>query len=188
VTEGDHPRVQTRVSGEVAGWLDGRSSRMHTGSRHIQAGLELGLWRSVLNLELGRVRLTLGQANCLADVLNNPVMTPAVATRPGLIYAECYDAFAIARETPARDVSSYGAKWGPDGCDAKAWEQELLDYLGKLSPAADHALTDAIAKWWNIPDADWEQGEGPATDEEIREVEVRRFTRAGITIIEEGGG
>jgi hypothetical protein len=178
----DYPRVQVRISGEIAGWLNGRSDRMHTGSRHQQAAVELGLWRSALKIELGRIRLTLDRANCIGDVLNGHAMSPAVSSRPGLVYAECYDAFAIARETPVPDLSSYGAKWGPEGSDPKQWEQDLLDYLGKLNSVADHALMDAIAKWWDIPETDWE-GREP-TEDEAREVGVRRFGYVGIEVME----
>jgi hypothetical protein len=152
----DSPRIQARISGEVAGWLDGRADRMHAGSRHQQAAAELALWRTALNIELGRIRLTLGQANCLADVLNGHMIAPMIASRPGLVYAECYDAFQIARDIPlASDVSSYGAKHGPKGCDPAEWEQDLLGYLGRLNAVADHALADAIARWWDIQGIDF---------------------------------
>jgi hypothetical protein len=169
----DYPRIQARIGNEIAGWLDGRAEQMHTGSRHQQAAVELGLWRSALYTELGRIRLTLGQANCIADVLNGSAMNPVIGSRPGLVYAECYDAFAIAREAPIPDLSSYGAKWGPEGCDPAKWEQDLLDYLGKLNAVADHALMDAIAKWWDMPEPDWEDHE--PTEDEARELEITRF-------------
>jgi hypothetical protein len=176
----DYPRIQARISGEIAGWLDGRAERMHGGSRHQQAATELGLWRSALNIELGRIRLTLGQANCIADVLNGYAMLPGLGSRPGLVYAECYDAFAIARESPVPDLSSYGAKHGPEGCDPAKWEQDLLGYLGKLSTVADHALADAIAKWWDIQDIDWE-GHEP-TEDEAREADIRLFGSVGLEV------
>jgi hypothetical protein len=175
----DYPRIQARISGEIAGWLDGRAERMHTGSRHQQAAAELGLWRSALNIELGRIRLTLGQANCIADVCNGWAMGPAIGSRPGLVYAECYDAFAIAREAPVPDLSSYGAKWGPEGCDPKQWEQDLLDYLGKLNAVADHALMDAIAKWWDITGVEWDHD---PTEDEVREMEIHLFGTVGLEV------
>jgi hypothetical protein len=39
------------------------------------------------------------------------------------------------------DLSSYGVKWGID-------ETALLDYLRSLGPSADHALSDAVSRWW----------------------------------------
>jgi len=135
--------VHVRLDGETAAWLAGRADRMSTGSHHQQARTELGLWRTVLGAELRRIRLTLPQARCVADVLHGTLTNPAVASGAGLAYAECYDAFRIARATPGGE--SYGAKHGVD-------EQELLDYLATLGPAADHALRDAIARWWAQPD------------------------------------
>jgi hypothetical protein len=130
---------------------------MHGGNRHGQAQAELGMWRDALDGELRRVRLTLAQASCVADVLNGTALTPGVSGTLGIVYAECYEAFRLAREdrsgnplpAPLGDVSSYGAKWGPEGTGPAKWEQELLDYLGRLGPAADMALRDAVARWWD---------------------------------------
>lgn len=183
-TTGDDasPRIQARLTGEMAGWLDNRATRMFgSRNRNRQAITELGLWRSVLDLELRRVRLTLAQANCIADVLNGCGMAPAVSARPGMIYAACWEEFQIARETGG-DVSSYGAKHGPEGCDPKQWEQDLLGYLGRLSPAADHALRDAIAAWWDFPGWD----ESTLDEEDSDELNIRQFATYGIQIRPEG--
>jgi hypothetical protein len=144
-------RIQVRAGGELGRWLDDRANRMHAGSRHIQARSELELWHSALSSELRRIRLTLAQASCIADVCNGWMLDAAMAGSLPLVYAECYDAFRIARDVPAGlnpDISSYGAKWGPEDSDPAAWEQELLGYLRPLSPTADHALRDAISRWW----------------------------------------
>jgi hypothetical protein len=149
--------VHFRLTEGLAGWIDGRMQRMHGGNRHGQAQAELGMWRDTLAGELRRIRLTLGQAACVADVLNGTMLTPGIAASLGIAYAECYDAFRLAREdrsgnplpAPLSDVSSYGAKHGPEGTDPAQWEQDLLDYLGRLGPAADMALRDAIARWWD---------------------------------------
>jgi hypothetical protein len=136
------PRVQVRLEDDTAGWLADRTKRMATPSHNIQARMELDMWRVVLAAELRRIRLTLAQASCLADVLNGHLISPAVSIRPGLVYAEAFDAFDIARDTPIPEQSSYGAKWGID-------ERALLDYLARLGPAADHALLDAFSRWWD---------------------------------------
>lgn len=149
--------VHFRLSEDTAQWIDGRIRRMHGGNRHGQAQAELQMWRDALDGELRRLRLTVDQAGCVADVLNGPMLSPGVAATLGIVYAECYDAFRLAREdrsgnplpAPLGDVSSYGAKWGPEGADPAKWEQELLDYLGRLGPAADMALRDAVARWWD---------------------------------------
>lgn len=152
----DDGRVQFRDV-ELAGWLRDRAKRMpFTRDRRStdgspvngQAKAELTLWRMALEAELGRIRITLAQASCIADVLNVGVLEAALGAPLGLAYAECYDAFRFARTGPAPDVSSYGAKWGPEDGDPAKWEQELLELLGALGPAADFALRDAISRWW----------------------------------------
>lgn len=177
-----NPRIQARLSDDMASWLAGRAERMHTGGHNQQAITELGLWRAVLEAELRRIRLTISQARCIADVCNGWLMDATIGIRPGLVYAECYDAFQIARETGG-NISSYGAKHGPEGCDPAKWEQDLLDYLGGLSPAADHALRDAIARWWELPDDD-ELLPEDAGDAEITQREIAQFGRAGLRVTE----
>lgn len=144
-------RLQVRVGDTLAEWLEDRAQRMHTGSANIEARSELELWHSALSAELRRIRLTLAQASCVADVCNGWMLDATMAGSLPLVYAECYDAFQIARDVAPGlppDVSSYGAKWGPEGSDPATWEQQLLDYLRALGPAADHALRDAISRWW----------------------------------------
>ena len=145
----DEGRVQFRDT-EMAEWLRERAERMPfprdrratpESAVNGQAKAELALWRAILAAELGRIRLTLAQASCIADVLAGSTMDASVAVPLGRVYAECYDAFRIARSGPGGDVSSYGAKHGVD-------EGALLDYLGSLGPAADHALRDAVSRWW----------------------------------------
>lgn len=145
---------------DLAEWLRERAGRMpfvsdrrstEGSAASGQARTELALWRMALGAELSRIRLTLAQASCVADVMNGSVLDASLGASLGLVYAECYDAFRLAREVRPgvmSDISSYGAKWGPEGCDAAKWEQDLLDVLGALGPVADHALRDAIARWW----------------------------------------
>lgn len=134
-------RVTTRLSEDVAEWLEDRTDRMNTGSTDIQARLELGMWRTALAGELRRIRLTVDQANCLADVMNGSLMDAALAGSAGIVFYNAADAFQLARDTPFPGESSYGAKWSID-------EKELLEYLQRLGPTADHALHDAITRWW----------------------------------------
>jgi hypothetical protein len=136
-----YPRVMYRVTDPgLLDWLTSRTGRMLTGNRNEQARTELGLWREVLAAELRRIRLTLAEACCVADVLNSTTLTPTVAGSIGHTYAEVYDAF-----NDAEGPSSYGNKWGVD-------EQQLLGKLRALGPAADHALVDAISRWWETTD------------------------------------
>ncbi|MFD5615142.1 hypothetical protein [Kitasatospora sp. NPDC127060] len=145
-------RIQTRVSDELAAWLDDRDQRMMTGTVHIQAKLELGMWRGALAAELRRIRLTLNQANCIADILNGTLITPALAGSAPLVYYEVADAFQLVRDSPLPyEESTYGAKWEID-------EQALLTYLRSLGPTADHALHDAVSRWWAADHKDTREG------------------------------
>ena len=144
-------RLQIRIPAPLAAWLTDRAARAMTGaSVHQQGKAELELWRSALASELHGIRLSLAQAQCVAAVIGGSHLSEHVM-RPGMVHAECYDAFAIARRSPAlAAVSSYGKQYGID-------EAELLDYLGSLGPVADHALADALSRWWALdlePDAD----------------------------------
>jgi len=134
-------RVQVRLDDTAAAWLAGRAARMHGGSTHQQARAELGLWHAVLDAELRRIRLTGAELACVADVAGGSLIRPVVSAGIGAVYAQCYDAFRVAREHDPARISSYGAKHG-------IGEQDLLDRLGALGPAADHALADAISRWW----------------------------------------
>lgn len=135
-----NPRIQARVANHLAEWLDGRAERMHGGGRNQQAITELGLWKMALDAELRKIRLTVPQASCIADVLEGTLLITSIAGSLPLVYAECSSAFDIARDTPIPESATYGTRWGID-------EQELLAYLRRLSPVADHALADAIARW-----------------------------------------
>ncbi|GAA5070418.1 hypothetical protein [Streptomyces similanensis] len=134
-------RISTRLPEALAEWLSDRTDRMMTGSLDIQARQELGMWRGALAGELRRIRLTLGQINCLADVMNGTIIDAALAGSAGIVFYNAADAFHLARQTPLPGESSYGTKWDID-------EKELLEYLQRLGPTADHALHDAISRWW----------------------------------------
>lgn len=144
-----------RASERASGWLDRQAELTHAGTRHAAAKAVVEAFPDLLAAELHRVRLTLAQACCLGDVLNGSMFEMHFGTRLGLAYAECYDAFRLAREDtsgnplPVPHLSSYGAKWGPEGSDPVKWEQDLLDLLGRLGPAADLALRGAVAAWWD---------------------------------------
>lgn len=135
-------RIQARVSEDVAAWLAERDERMFSGGTGLQAKVELGIWKDALAAELRRIRLTLNQANCLADILNGTMISAGVAGRVPVVLMEASDAFHLAREEPlAYDEVPYGTKWDID-------EKKLTEYLRTLGPTADHALQDAVSRWW----------------------------------------
>lgn len=168
--------IRFRPGDSITAWLAQSAGLARTGvSPSMQAKTDLGLLQMVCNAELRRVRLTLAQANCIADVLNGTIVDATIGAGLGLAYAECYDAFRLAREdVPIADLSSYGAKWGPEGSDPAKWEQDLLDILGRLGPAADYALRRSIAAWW-----DQFGSMSAATDDE----QVAWFESVGLRIV-----
>lgn len=158
-------RINYRLEDDDLQWLLSRTERMHQPSQHVAGRVELLMWRMVLRGELGRIRLTTAQARCLADVYAGSALDAAVGTPLGLVYAEAYDAFRLARRHGG-EVSSYGRKHGID-------EQALLDLLADLGPAADAALRDALNRWWQ--DSDTHTGDADS------------FRRVGIAIIDDEG-
>lgn len=148
-------RIEYRSSAGAARWLADRDERMPATGASVstQAAAEMDLWRAVLAAELDRIRLTVPHACCIADVCAGWMLDAAIGITPGLVYGECAEAFRIARDVAPGlqpDISSYGAKWAPEETDPARWEQDLLGYLATLGPAADHALRDAISRWWKL--------------------------------------
>ncbi|MGK5677653.1 hypothetical protein, partial [Actinoplanes sp. URMC 104] len=92
--------------------------------------------------ELRKLSFTLGQIDCIADVLNGTALTPTLGQ---IVWMELADAFEIARDSPVPDHSSYGFKWSID-------EQALLERVSRINPIADLALRDAVARWWKDND------------------------------------
>jgi len=169
---GNHA-ISFKVSDDAHAWLRdlaawaNRRDHLKPGepSPSVQAKAELALWRGAREAELARITLTIKQACCLGDVLNGHPGHNAIATGIGIAYAECFDAFRLARSGPVPDLSSYGAKWGPEGSNPQAWEDDLLRVLSGLGPVADWVLRDAIARWW--------EEDQPATAEGFAAVGLR---------------
>lgn len=152
-------RLQVRLGEGLHAWLTDRAARYASPSRHEHGRAELGMWRDVMAAELRRIRLTLPQARCIAQVIDGPLLTPGVPARLGMVYAEVYDAFRIFEDSPTNDDEAFPLD--EDG------RKELLDYLGRLGPAADMALYDAFSRWW--------ASGGKAT--------VEGFAKVGLTVI-----
>jgi hypothetical protein len=132
----------------MAAWLDSRAELSLTGaSTDMQAKADLTLLRDILTSELRGIQITLDQARCVADVLSSSILEPYVGITFGLVYAAAYGEFRHARGGPVRGVSSYGAKHA-GSAPWEQWEDALLDYLRKLTPAQDYALRWAVASWW----------------------------------------
>lgn len=131
-------RIQARISQELDSWLSERRARMHTDSVHVQGARELELWHTALQAELRRIRLTLAQANCVADILTS---TSVDSVGTPVVFSSVADACRLARTAPVPgDEATYSARFGVD-------EAALMTYLQGLGPTADHALNDAVSRW-----------------------------------------
>jgi hypothetical protein len=131
------------VDADVMKWLSGRADLMGANaSPHLQAAAELTLWRETLAAELGKVRMSCGEAACLADISHRATLDTNVSVSLSLLYGKAFDAFRADFDTT--ELSGlYGKKHGID-------EQALLNKLVRLTPTQDHALRDALARWWAL--------------------------------------
>lgn len=139
VREGIETRIQYRAGEQLFAFLVRRAIRMGTSSPDLQARAEVEIWRAVMAAELRRIPLTLAEATCLASILqgHRPSRGPVSASIP-ICYAECHQAFQLARENA--DETQSGRRWGVS-------EDMLLGKLQRLGAATDLALEDAIARW-----------------------------------------
>ncbi|MBP8880674.1 MAG: hypothetical protein KBG77_06195 [Dermatophilaceae bacterium] len=143
--------LQIGADTELVTWLNNRAATMAAGSAALQARTELTLWRDHLAAELRGTTWTLAEIGCIADVLNRPLVEPAVGS---LLWADLADAFE------GLD-NAYGRKWGIE-------ESALVEKARRLGPTACHALTAAIAQWWD--------SEGEHSADGWRPVGLRVFT------------
>jgi hypothetical protein len=125
-------RLQVDAPPITVQWLAERAVTMNSSSLDDQACVELAVWHDVMLSELRNLRktLTLAQACCLAEILRD---IPVTSRLGRVAHTEARDTFATTRDSAA-------AKWGID-------EKALLGLLWQLTPVADHALRDAIARW-----------------------------------------
>lgn len=116
---------------DTLAWLGHRAALMTT-DPGAQLRVELDLWQAHLAAELRATTWTLSEVGCIADVLNRPVIDASVGS---LLWTELTDAF------DGLD-GAWAAKWGVQ-------EAALIDKARKLGATACHALTMAVAQWWD---------------------------------------
>jgi hypothetical protein len=149
-------RVDFAADAELRGWLESRAGRV-TGmpglgfpgaSLSRQAKAELVLWRTALELSLAEVPpMTLGQCLALARVAAGPVISAAMKAadgRPvmwGAAAVAVADARAPVGKLPPHPGNFYSNMHGID-------EDETLALLAGLTVVQDHALVDALSRWW----------------------------------------
>ncbi|GAA2179930.1 hypothetical protein GCM10009785_08720 [Brooklawnia cerclae] len=133
LTDADVAHV--RLSDDLRSWLLHRAELHAAPPRYAtRVRTELVLWRAVLAAELARVRLTLPEIGLIADVCNGTMADDAIGTTIGTVATQIIDATYT-------DPGIWGTKWDVD-------ESGLRDKLAALGPAADIALADAVADWW----------------------------------------
>lgn len=110
----------------------------------------LGILAHGMTNELAGTEFSETEADVLAAVLQGTVVSFALGS---IAYRECSDAFDIARDSPAPDISSYAAQFGID-------EDQLLQKLAAMTPLGDLALRLAIARWWQLPPEQRQDGFG----------------------------
>lgn len=128
------PKIQVRVDGGTVAWLADRAERMESGtSADVQARTELALWRMVLDAELRRQRWSCAELCFIADVVAGSTILPTIGH---VLFAEVGDVLRL------DGADKWNDKWGVDA-------RSVLRRLASLSPTADHALHDAISRWWH---------------------------------------
>lgn len=125
--------IQVRIPQEMKDWLEDRANRFNSGSPALQAREELNLLKSLLAQELRRIPLTVDEASCLVDVMNSTMLDNATGS---FISWELSEVFQF-------EAGIYATKWKID-------EASLLEKMRGLCPTADHALRDAISRWWSL--------------------------------------
>ena len=130
-------RIQFRAEPNLLDWLADRAERYSCGgSIHLAAENDLLAFREVLDAERQRLRFTVAELNCLADLTKTTVIEPLKSI--GSLAHELDDAIRLAREYPD-DEEDFPAKWGADADD-------LLRKLRALSPGGELALLDILNK------------------------------------------
>ena len=112
----------------LAAWMLGRAERsMSPSGLSARTRTEMILWRAALGAELDRQRWMLDELAVIAQACNGVVMSDALGVSAGLVAVEVSD--MITREGSADN-------------------DELVGRLMRLGPTADHALADAVCRWW----------------------------------------
>lgn len=135
-------RLEVRIPDGLKVWLTDRAVRMGLAGKasphNAQARLELENLKWLLVAEVARIRMPLAYLNALADLLQSTPPPPVTARALPDIYVECQEQLEATRGVDGRSLVA--ARWQID-------ENALLKQLKGLSPAADHALFDAIAQF-----------------------------------------
>lgn len=152
MTEKDHTKIQFRLrdmSTVQIRFADRHQRLAGTGeSQSAFARLELETLYQVIRLELGKLpAFTLPELRYTAMALEGPACAAGVTEPLGLTYMRVHDA-----------QRRGGVRHGTE---------QLQEKLAALGPAADHALRDAISRWYTDRARDTADG----------------FTRYGLRVV-----
>jgi len=138
-------QIAYRLTEEQYAWLATRAAA-NSSTPTAQARDDLLMLHNLLAAELRRFPLTRGEANTLLEISMATFFGRSIGH---LLYAEAVDAFAFAREVDpiSGEVCSYADQFGID-------EDHLLQRLASMSPCADLAVREALARWWSDEDRD----------------------------------
>lgn len=133
-------RVQIVLDDDTAAWIADRAERaLFGGSSALRVKTELQTWRDHLRAELDRMRFTLEELGLIANVLSGSLGLDGGA---GLtVTFELADAFSIADAKDLGGPGSFGRHHDTD-------EGALLLKVSRLGPTGQHALADAVSRWW----------------------------------------
>jgi len=140
-------QIAYRLTAEQYAWLATRAAASSS-TPTAQAKDDLLMLHNLLAAELRRFPLTRGEANALLEISMGTFFGRSIGR---LLHAEAVDAFAFAREVDpsSGEACSYADQHGID-------EGHLLQRLASMSPCADLAVREALARWWG----DKDRGEG----------------------------
>jgi hypothetical protein len=175
------PNVQFRATGGLGSWLASRQERTILaggGGLGMQGRLELSLWRDVLTAELAALPpIPLAWADVLTEVSGGEQMSAAVASvrDDGSWWPVLWAEWAVRRQdTGGHPDNTFAARYGID-------EDALDQWLRALSPARDHAVRDALSRWWAEV---WpmDGARGGEEDGELQAVSVAGFAIVGLRV------
>lgn len=182
------PQVQFRATGGLGSWLASRRERTILAADRggdasklgMQARMELSLWRDVLAAELASMApVPLAWADVLTEVSGGEQMSAAVAAvrDDGTWWPVLWAEWAVRRQdTGGHPDNTFAARYGID-------EEAVDGWLRSLSPARDHAVRDALSRWW----ADvWpmDGARGGEGDSEFQAVSAAGFAIVGLRVTE----
>ena len=134
----DETVLDPKRAAEARSWLADRQRRyIVTGSPVEQGVMEWNLLSELLAAELLQQRWTLDEAGRLAELHMGVIPTLAIsaAGRPSMLWEDLSEGIAAEGEDHLSQMEV-----GTSG---------FLERIAALGPTAEHALVDALSRWWS---------------------------------------